>query len=215
MGFPDRPQGLVLMRRALAILLLLILSAGPVVPAHAHKGHERNEAVETTAAEPADASVAIAPAVAQPQEAEAPPSSTFERLLDWLGRLHPSVVHFPLAFLPAALFTAAVGRRRRGFDEATRFLILAGGLTAPVAMLLGWLDGGWSLWDKDQIMTVHRWLGTAIGIGGLGLVAWVLARPSHVRGNAMLAALVLMTAAILVQGWHGGALIHGVDHLAW
>src|SRR3546814_19422656 len=77
-------------------------------------------------------------------------------------------------------------------------------------MLLGWLDGGWSLWDKDRIMTVHRWLGTAIGIGGLALAAWVLVRPRHVHGNVMLAVLVAMTAAILVQGWHGGALIHGV-----
>lgn len=205
------------MHRVLAAALLFALAAGPLSPAYGHKGHERNETAEAPAAEPENAVMPTTPAVVPPQqEAEAtPPPSTLGRLLDWLGRLHPSVVHFPLAFLPAALFTAVMARKRAGLNEATRFLILAGGLTAPVAMLLGWLDGGWSLWDKDPIMAVHRWLGTAIGMGGLGLTAWTVVRPADVRGNAMLVTLVAMTTAILVQGWLGGALIHGVDHLAW
>jgi uncharacterized membrane protein len=208
------------MRGLLAALLILVLSVGPIVPAYAHKGHERNQAAEAQPIGPTKTSNATAPARAAPAEARSPeperkPLPTFERLLDWLGRLHPSIVHFPLALLPTALLTAIAGRRRTGLDEVTRFLILAGGLAAPVAMLLGWLDGGWSLWDKDQILAIHRWLGTAIGIGGLGLAAWVLARPHHVKSNAMLTVLTIMTAAILVQGWHGGALIHGTDHLDW
>lgn len=32
----------------------------------------------------------------------------FGRLLDWLGRTHPVIVHFPIV-LPPALFTAVVG----------------------------------------------------------------------------------------------------------
>jgi hypothetical protein len=32
--------------------------------------------------------------------------STLERFGDWPGRLHPIVIHCPLAFFPAALFTA-------------------------------------------------------------------------------------------------------------
>src|SRR3546814_531813 len=205
------------MHWAAVAILFVGLMLGGVSPASAHKAHERNEVAEALSEAPkslSSSSAAPSPET-QTKVTEEARSPTFERLLDWLGRLHPSIVHFPLAFVPAALFTAVVGRRRPGFQEATRFLILAGGLTAPVAMLLGWLDGGWSLWDKDRIMTVHRWLGTAIGIGGLALAAWVLVRPRHVHGNVMLAVLVAMTADILVQGWHGGALIHGVDHLAW
>jgi hypothetical protein len=31
----------------------------------------------------------------------------------------------------------------------------------------------------------------------------------------MLAGLAVITAAIVVQGWFGGAMVHGVDHLNW
>ena len=48
-----------------------------------------------------------------------------------LGRLHPVIVHFPIAFFPAALFTAIVGRSRPAFAAPVRFLILAGAIAAP------------------------------------------------------------------------------------
>jgi hypothetical protein len=31
----------------------------------------------------------------------------------------------------------------------------------------------------------------------------------------MLASLAIITAAIVVQGWFGGAMVHGIDHLNW
>jgi hypothetical protein len=31
----------------------------------------------------------------------------------------------------------------------------------------------------------------------------------------MIAALTAMTIAIVVQGWFGGALVHGIDHMNW
>jgi hypothetical protein len=31
----------------------------------------------------------------------------------------------------------------------------------------------------------------------------------------MIAALAGITAAIVVQGWFGGALVHGIDHMDW
>lgn len=201
------------MRLLFALMLYLLATVLTISPATAHKEHEQNQVAEVPAAG-LPATTLAAPPAAQAREEEEPPTA-FARLLDWLGRLHPSIVHFPLAFFPAALFTAVVGRKRPAFGEPVRFLVVAGGLTAPLAMLLGWLDGGWTLLDTDQVLAVHRWLGTVIGLAGLGLAAWTLARPASVRGTKMLAALSVMTVAILVQGWHGGALIHGIDHLNW
>ena len=139
--------------------------------------------------------------------------SLTERLLHWLGRLHPVIVHFPIAFFPAALFTAVVGRTRQGFAAPVQFLVAAGGIIAPIAAVLGWLDAMSA--DPDPLLTVHRWLGTIIGIAGFGLAIWAWRKPGKDRGAAMLVALTVITAAIVVQGWYGGALVHGFEHLNW
>lgn len=141
--------------------------------------------------------------------------SSAARFIDWLGRLHPIVIHFPLAFFPAALFTAVVGRRRPAFAKPVQFLVVAGGLIAPIAMLLGWFDGGLMLSDTDPLLRVHRWLGTVIGLGGLALAMWAWKRPEEDRRPGMVVALAGITAAIIIQGWFGGAMVHGVGHMNW
>lgn len=141
--------------------------------------------------------------------------TTVERLLDWLGRLHPMIVHFPIAFFPAALFTAIVGRRRPAFGTPVRFLVVAGGILAPIAAVLGWFDGGFEFSTDNAMLGPHRWLGTAIGVGALGLGAWAWRRPENDRSLGMIIGLTVITAAIAVQGWFGGALVHGIDHMNW
>jgi uncharacterized membrane protein len=147
------------------------------------------------------------------EEADRSQMSTLERLLDWLGRTHPIIVHFPIAFFPAALFTAVVGRRRPAFAAPVQFLIVAGGIIAPLAAIFGWLDSMTA--DESALLDVHRWLGTAIGLGALGLGVWAWRRPDQVRGTAMVVALTAITAAIVIQGWYGGAMVHGIDHMSW
>jgi len=69
--------------------------------------------------------------------------------------------------------------------------------------------------DPDPLLTVHRWLGSLIGIASLALGVWAVRRPDRSRSTAMIVALALVTAALVVQGWYGGALVHGADHLDW
>ena len=137
--------------------------------------------------------------------------SFFERLLDWFGRLHPAIVHFPIAFFPAALITAVVGRRRPAFAAPVQFLVVAGGIFAPIAAAAGWLAGLGG--EPDQILIYHRWLGVAIGIVGAALGIWAWRRPWEDRGAGMILALTIMTVAIAVQGFLGAAVTHGVEHL--
>jgi heme A synthase len=65
------------------------------------------------------------------------------------------------------------------------------------------------------MLRVHRWLGTAIGLSGLALAIWAWKRPEEDRRPGMIVALAGITAAIIVQGWFGGALVHGIDHMDW
>jgi uncharacterized membrane protein len=134
-----------------------------------------------------------------------------ERLFDWFGRLHPMVVHFPIAFFPAALFTAIAGRRRPSFAAPVQFLVVAGGIFAPIAAVAGWLAGMTS--EPEAILTYHRWLGAVIGLGGAGLGVWAWRRPWEDRGAGMIIALTVMTVAIAVQGFLGAGLTHGMDHM--
>lgn len=137
--------------------------------------------------------------------------SFLERLFSWFGRLHPLMVHFPIAFFPAALFTALVGRRRAAFAAPVQFLVVAGGIFAPIAGAAGWLAGISA--DLDPVLAYHRWLGLAVSIAGASLGVWAWRRPWEDRGAGMILALTLMTVAIAVQGFLGAALTHGMDHM--
>ena len=210
-------------RRSAFLGLLLFVAAASAMPAAAHKDHKKQEAAALAQAKANATSASMANPQAMHEgmsekmtkEPDRSNMGFVGRLLDWLGRTHPVIVHFPIAFFPAALFTAVVGRRRPGFATPVLFLVVAGGIITPISALLGWFNGGFSLSDTDPLMIAHRWLGTAIGAGGLvlGICAW--RRPWEDRGAGMIAALTAMTIAIVVQGWFGGALVHGIDHMNW
>ena len=209
--------------RSIAILLgMAMLLVSLSTPATAHKEHKKKQPVAEQIVQPgAKPSEAVATqmppghgqmdgmmADAEMDRSEMP---FFVRLADWFGRLHPAIVHFPIAFFPAALFTAIVGRRRPAFAAPIQFLVVAGGIFAPIAAAAGWI-GGLSA-EPDQILTIHRWLGVAIGIAGAGLGVWAWQRPLDDRGAGMILALTLMTIAIAAQGFLGAAITHGMDHL--
>jgi uncharacterized membrane protein len=213
--------------RSLALLWgTVLLLAFIAAPAQAHKEHKKKQPVAAQVVRPS------APRPAGPVAMQGGPTamhgqmgemmeeqedrsqmSGVERLLDWLGRLHPVIVHFPIAFFPAALFTAIAGRRRPSFAAPVQFLVMAGGIIAPIAALLGWFDAMNA--DPDRLLTVHRWLGTAIGAGAPAIGLWAWRRPEQARSTSMIAALAAITTAIAVQGWFGGAMVHGVDHMSW
>lgn len=215
---------------------LSFLAAAMIIgasPASAHEEHRRQREAALKAEQMRQAHAAArpgtgAPAAADPTTMHAqmgemmdPPKvdrstmSASARLLDWLGRLHPIIVHFPIAFFPAAFFTAIVGRRRPTYAKPVQFLLVAGGIIAPIAAILGWFDGGFTLATDDWMLSSHRWLGTGIGVGAFALAIWAIRKPEQDRGSGMILGLGLMTVAIVTQGWFGGALVHGIDHMKW
>ena len=209
----------------LALIAALALTVAFAGPATAHEEHRRQQqqAAEAAARAQGGEAKSASPAGAMHENMEdvmtggrdRSQMSFLARLLDWFGRTHPFLVHFPIAFFPAALFTAVVGRRRPAFGKPVQFLVVTGGLVAPVAALFGWINAGWTISGTDWVMTLHAWLGTAIGIVGLGLAIWAWRKPETDRRLGMILSLGVMTVAILAQGWLGGAMIHGMGHLNW
>lgn len=218
-------------RSAIGFWFLVLMSAlavalaGLSAPAVAHpkKKHEQTQQVQQRAAPGAAGHASMQNGTAanheqmngtmdgMDMEMDRSKLPLFERLLDWVGRLHPMVVHFPIAFFPAALLTAIVGRRRPAFSAPVQFLVVAGGIFAPIAAAAGWLAGLSA--DPEPILAYHRWLGVVIGVAGAGLGIWAWRRPWEDRGAGMILALTTMTIAIAVQGFLGAALTHGMDHI--
>ena len=208
---------------AIALAFALLLTSSPAL---AHKDHKKKQAeaaqmMQQGAQPGAPMTMNGTPPAAHAQGNEMMDGmdmgmdrskmSFFERLVDWFGRLHPMVVHFPIAFFPAALITAIAGRRKPAFSAPVQFLVVAGGIFAPIAAGAGWLAGIGS--DPEPILAYHRWLGVAIGLVGAGLGIWAWRRPWEDRGAGMILALTIMTIAIAVQGFLGAGLTHGMDHM--
>ena len=206
---------------AAALVILVAILLAP--PALAHKGekHGKAQAAQQMQTPGETGAVQAVPVVDQApshgmmegmdMENDRSNMPFFQRLYEWMGRFHPLIVHFPIAFFPAALFTAVVGRRKPAFSAPVQFLVVAGGIFAPFAAAAGWLAGMGS--DPDPILTYHRWLGVAVGIGGAALGVWAWRRPWEDRGAGMILALTVMTIAIAVQGFLGAGITHGIEHL--
>ena len=210
----------------LAVLLGMALLFASATPAVAHKDHQRKQAEAARLAKEAaqrgvQGVAGGAPAMnhaaggemmdGMPMGMDRSQMSFFARLVDWFGRLHPLVVHFPIAFFPAALITAIAGKRRPSFAAPVQFLVVAGGIFAPIAAGAGWLAAMAS--EPETVLNYHRWLGVAIAFAGAGLAIWAWRRPWEDRGAGMILALSGMTVAIAVQGFLGAGLTHGMEHM--
>lgn len=214
--------------------MLLLLGSGWSAPAEAHKDHDKKVAEQ---ARQLKQKQAAAQALAQAQgrtvnhpmspEVHEAVKEDLERLeaertkpwaarsLDWVGRLHPLAVHFPLALFPICWVALILGRRRGRSEPLIRSLIVVAGSAAAAASVLGWINGGFSLVDSDPLLLWHRWIGTVLGIAGAAVALWAWRRSSAAHSRAMIWVLGAFTAVLLAQGWLGGALVHGADHLNW
>jgi uncharacterized membrane protein len=108
-----------------------------------------------------------------------------------LKSLHPATVHFPIAlfFMAALTELFIIARKGTGLEPAVRVLVYGG----------------------DTAMQVHRWNGMLIAVLGLAM-AYLASRASASR--TLLRAAIFSTAAlVLVQGFLGGELAHGANHL--
>ena len=206
------------------LLLLLLLVSGAGQSALAHKDHQKKAAAAKALEQSGSGNPVLHPMSPAVHEAVKEDIDRLEataalpvhqRLLDWLGRIHPFAVHFPLALFPIGWVGMLLARRRGKAADLLASLLIVAGVSSVLAAGLGWLNAGLAVSDKDPLLLWHRWLGTAIGLAGAAIAALVWRRPSAANSGLMLYTLGGMTLAVLVQGWFGGALIHGIDHLAW
>jgi hypothetical protein len=140
----------------------------------------------------------------------------------FLGRLHPSVLHLPVALLILALLLEAtrlpwVGRVAPSFPPSVLASVLwLAALSGFAAAVAGWClshEGGYD----DTLLDRHLWSGVATAIGAfVALVLHTLAtaRPDRAGLRHLGTVVVLITSGAMVVAAHaGGSLTHGEDYL--
>nr|WP_306422305.1 DUF1549 domain-containing protein [Algoriphagus sp. AGSA1] len=134
-----------------------------------------------------------------------------------MGRLHPLIVHFPIALLVVAaimeLFT--FGK----FDSKIRpgILMLAaiGAVSAIIAAPMGWLlamnEG-----TSGELLDLHQWVGigtAAFSVVTLFFLSKIRSNPDSTQVKAYRATLFLTAICVSAAGHFGGSLTHGEDFL--
>lgn len=124
-----------------------------------------------------------------------------------LGRLHPLLVHFPIALLLLVPVLEILGRRRPALRETAGTVLTLGLLGALVSVFAGLAlvraDG-----HEGITVNNHLWGGVTVAIGTA--LAWL------VRGRAGFLYALVLTATVVALGWTahlGGSITHGDDYL--
>ncbi|HZW08382.1 MAG TPA: c-type cytochrome domain-containing protein [Phycisphaerales bacterium] len=140
----------------------------------------------------------------------------------FLGRLHPMVVHFPIALLGAAVLfeigTIILRRSTVKPSGAAVACVVVGTLGAAAAAWFGWINADLEPHGRGvaDLVEVHRWLGiTTVALAGVALVAAAIAATGKARVMTAIyrVALVLAAGVVAVAGHWGGSIVYGEDYL--
>jgi uncharacterized membrane protein/mono/diheme cytochrome c family protein len=159
----------------------------------------------------------LPPAAPPPTLAGPPPPRAAVSARKVFARLHPMLVHFPVALLIVAAGVELLGfvRRRPGAgDSAVGVCLAVAALGAPLSALTGWLLApaeGYS----DATVWAHRWLGVAVTV--LSPILWALHRRCVRTGTPgarrlVLALLLLAALLVAIVGHTGGEITRGAGY---
>lgn len=138
--------------------------------------------------------------------------------LEYLGRLHVLLVHFPIGLLvTAGLIEVAGVIRRRKLPYATSVVLaVVGAIGAVVAAGQGWiLAGNTKHSGSEQLVEMHRWAGVAASVLGLlaaaaGLAAFWREKIVFVWSFRVL--IIAAGVAVATAAHWGGGLIYGEEY---
>jgi len=138
-------------------------------------------------------------------------------LWDFLGRLHPLAVHFPVSLLLFAAFLElfSLKKYQSGFRTGIEALVAAGAVSAVIAAVFGWLlylHGDY----KGITLDLHQWIGIATAmLSTVTLYFMLKSRKTRKTGMVRTYRVLLFTTAagVTVAGHFGANLTHGSDFL--
>src|SRR5215469_11734398 len=141
-----------------------------------------------------------------------PDGSERAEWMQFIGRFHPLLVHFPIALFLLVPVLEIVGRSAR-FEYlrlSVSFVLTLATLAATTAAILGWClgrSGGYS----GSLITQHMWGGLLLSI--VCWLCWLLRTQLSELGVTYAIALVLGVGLVAWTGYRGGQMSLGRNHL--
>ncbi|MFY0593445.1 c-type cytochrome domain-containing protein [Roseivirga sp.] len=127
----------------------------------------------------------------------------------FVGRLHPLLLHFPLVLLLVAFIFEIYGKRKPNWKEPAEFLLIAGAATAYVSALAGFLLSSGANYS-GQTFELHKWLGLTMS----WLATIIYTGKSYLASkNYYLPLFGVACLVIIVTGHYGASLTHGESFL--
>jgi len=127
------------------------------------------------------------------------------RMVAWLGRWHPVVLHFPIVLLLIAIVLGLTGKK------IPRMLLIVAVLSALLTAVSGFFLSK-ETGSDGELLFWHQWLG-----GALALLAalWYGLHGMNLENKAYGKLLqVVLVVLILFTGHYGGMVTHGEEFLA-
>jgi uncharacterized membrane protein len=131
-----------------------------------------------------------------------------------IGRLHPLLVHFPIALVLAAAAAefVAIARPRQRWRTIAVANVRAGAAMGAITAISGWLLASSPIVEATPSLEWHRWVGMAGAAGAVGaaLMASRLHGQSSRRSLLGYRVALFATALLIVITGHlGGTLVWG------
>jgi uncharacterized membrane protein/YHS domain-containing protein len=140
----------------------------------------------------------------------------------WLGRVHPLIVHFPLAGFPLALLALLVALKTKSaaFDKADVVPLIVGTVAAILAVITGNIMEEASRFSAsmNQIAERHEFVSEWAMILGIVLCLFRIWRWNRLEGAWRVSygvALLVICGLLAFTGYLGGSLVFGPDHWRW
>jgi len=129
--------------------------------------------------------------------------------------IHPILVNFTAALVPASLISDILGKRlkKESLTSAAWWMMLYAALITPLTVIAGWLWLRTMPPTDDPQMNVHKWLGTATAfvLVGLTLWRWQSFRKQTAPTIAYLLVTTVVLGSLMLQGHIGGVLSFGAS----
>lgn len=136
------------------------------------------------------------------------PLTALPSIFQFMGRLHPLILHFPIGLLVVALLFEVLNQRgQKDFKTSANLTLWLGAFTATFAAIAGLLlsiNGGYG---GDGFL-FHKWFGLATS-----LLAALLIELQQRLKKAILPLYSTMVLLLIITGHFGASLTHGEDFL--